>query len=134
MNSPTSQFFIAGPQIEAHQHGDTWWASCPTCSGFTVTATTWNELYRLVYEFHALPSAKHRSWTMINRPDLIYCSHGLDMRLHPRCFLCTPLEPTGYVAGCQCPTSWNGIMRPPCPTHNPSLPDYTLSIRPPSGP
>ena len=55
------------------------------------------------------------------------CPHGLDMRLHPRCYLCTPLPetrvftPPAPVPVCTCPTVWYGTMRPLCPVHNPVI-------------
>lgn len=49
---------------------------------------------------------------------ITHCKHGLDLRVHPRCYLCKPLE-SGSVAGCTCPTFWHGVIPPQCPVHNP---------------
>ena len=34
---------------------------------------------------------------------ITHCPHGLDMRLNPRCYLCTPLPPTSAGSTCWCP-------------------------------
>lgn len=47
-----------------------------------------------------------------------HCKHGLDLRVHPRCYLCKPLE-TGSVGACMCYGNWWGVMPQPCPIHNP---------------
>ena len=67
-------------------------------------------------------------------PVITHCSHGLDMRLYPRCFLCTPLAGAGV---CLCPSVWTTTAHQPyCPMNPQMLPDsITIThIRPPSGP
>ena len=63
-------------------------------------------------------------------PVITHCPHGLDMRLHPRCYLCRPLadlpplvdpnRPGGPACHCL-PWTYNTDVRPFCPIHNPHL-------------
>lgn len=56
---------LAVPSIVVRHEGETWWASCPACPGFTAAADSWSVLYRLVSGFHRRPDAVHRDWVMI---------------------------------------------------------------------
>lgn len=57
------------------------------------------------------------------------CEHGLDLRVHPRCYLCQPLVsqfvPAPQPIGCTCPPNWLGVIPPACPIHNPPNPTIT---------
>jgi hypothetical protein len=46
------------------------------------------------------------------------CAHGLDMRLHARCYLCSP-------SACECGGPWWAVVPKPCPVHNPGPPTTT---------
>ena len=48
---------------------------------------------------------------------ITHCPHGLDLRIHPRCYLCDPIAFEAW--GCTCPDYWWGTVPPPCPVHNP---------------
>lgn len=49
-----------------------------------------------------------------------HCPHGLDLRVHPRCYLCKPLE-SNSVGACLCYGNWLGVIPPACPVHNPPV-------------
>lgn len=66
-------------------------------------------------------------------PVITHCPHGLDMRLHPRCYLCTPLPPMSAGStgpACQCPVNWQSAEHPYCPLHHPGNPvaEYLRSL------
>ena len=64
-----------------------------------------------------------------------HCPHGLDMRLYPRCFLCTPLEPTpGYTGSSQqAVVEFDEYLCPNCLTpwkcNGPHIPEDWVKLR-----
>jgi len=61
----STNFFSNGAQLDVHLEDGHWWATCPGCPGFSAAADSWDELFRLVAEFHASADAKHRDWLML---------------------------------------------------------------------
>lgn len=56
---------MAMPIIPVHEEDGVVWCSCPDCPGWSAAAASWDELFRLVSEWHNLPEAPHRGWTML---------------------------------------------------------------------
>ena len=64
----SANYLTTGPVIEVHHEGETWWAACPECPGFSAAADSWDDLYRLVAEFHRSAEATHIAWFMVSLP------------------------------------------------------------------
>jgi len=60
----TANVFVTGPIVTVHREGEHRWAECaePECAGWTAAADSWDELFRLVSEWH---EGKH-GWTMLD--------------------------------------------------------------------
>ena len=62
---PGTSAAFTGPTIPVHEEDGRFWAECPVCPGWSAAADTWEDLFRLVDEFHDSAEANHRGWLML---------------------------------------------------------------------
>jgi hypothetical protein len=56
----SANYFAVNP-LDVHVEDGRYWVTCPECPGWTGAADSWDDLFRLVAEWH---TGKH-GWTMV---------------------------------------------------------------------
>lgn len=60
----TANYFNSGPSLPVRVENGVWWTTCPGCPNWSCAADSWDDLFRLVSEWHAT-HATHRAWHMV---------------------------------------------------------------------